>query len=103
MSGFQQCMSLKGDTTEEFTKYMARLNESLAQLSTVKPLALSEIYALAALMGLHQSASSRHERAYRELVTNINEGNALIVPVRMPCARAHANQGVAIPTGYGPL
>jgi hypothetical protein len=26
VSGFQQCMSLKGDTTEEFTKYMARLN-----------------------------------------------------------------------------
>jgi hypothetical protein len=77
VSGFQQCMSLKGDTTEEFTKYMAHLNESLAQLSTVKPLALSEIYALAALMGLHQSASSRHERAYRDLVTNINEGNAL--------------------------
>jgi hypothetical protein len=77
VSGIQQCMSLKGDTTEEFTQYMARLNESLTQLSTVKPLALSEIYALAALMGLHQSASSRHERVYRELVTNINEGNAL--------------------------
>jgi hypothetical protein len=77
VSGFQQCMSLKGDTTEEFTKYMARLNESLAQLSTVQPLALSEIYALAALMGLHQSDSSRHERAYRDLMTYINEGNAL--------------------------
>jgi hypothetical protein len=70
-------MSLKGDTTEEFTKYMARLNESLTQLSTVKPLTLSEIYALAALMGLHQSASSRHERAYRDLITYINKGNAL--------------------------
>jgi hypothetical protein len=77
VSCFEHCMSLTGDTTEEFTKYMARLNESLAQLSTVKPLALSEIYALASLMGLHQSASSRHERAYPELVTNINEGNAL--------------------------
>jgi len=76
VSSFEHCMSLTCDTTEEFTQYMARLNESLAQLSTVKPLALSEIYALAALMGLHQSASSRHERAYRELVTNINEGNA---------------------------
>jgi len=29
VSGFQQCRSLKGDTTEEFTKYMALLNESL--------------------------------------------------------------------------
>jgi hypothetical protein len=77
VSGFQHCMSLHGDTTEEFTKYMARLNESLAQLSTVKPLALSEIYALGALIGLHQSGSSRHERAYRELLTYINEGNAL--------------------------
>jgi hypothetical protein len=43
VSGFQHCMSLHGDTTEEFTKYMARLNESLAQLSTVQPMALSEI------------------------------------------------------------
>jgi hypothetical protein len=77
VSGFQHCMSLHGDTTEEFTKYMARLNESLAQLSTVQPMSLSEIYALGALIGLHQSGSSRHERAYRELLTYINEGNAL--------------------------
>ena len=56
---------------------MARLNESLAQLSTVQPMALSEIYALGALIGLHQSGLSRHERAYRELLTYINEGNAL--------------------------
>ena len=26
-----------------------------------------------------------------------------LAPVRMPCARAHVNQGVAISTGYGPL
>ena len=70
-------MSLHGDTTEEFTKYMGRLNESLAQLSTVQPMALSEIYALGALIGLHQSGLSRHERAYRELMTYINEGNAI--------------------------
>jgi len=56
---------------------MARLNESLAHLSTVQPMALSEIYALGALMGLHQSALSRHERAYSELMTYINEGNAI--------------------------
>ena len=77
VSGFQYCMSLNDDTTEEFTKYMARLNESLAHLSTVQPMALSEIYALGALMGLHQSALSRHERAYSELMTYINESNAI--------------------------
>ena len=80
MIGFQQCMSLKDDTTEAFTKYMALLallNESLAQLSTVKPMALSEIYALDALMVLHLSESSRHECAYSDLMTYINEGNAL--------------------------
>ena len=38
---------------------------------------ISEIYALAALMGLHLSESSRHERAYRDLMTFIDEGNAL--------------------------
>jgi hypothetical protein len=77
VSGFQQCMSLKDDTTEAFNKYMALLNESLVQLSTVQPLTLSEIYALAALMGLHLSESSRHERSYRDLMTFVDEGHAL--------------------------
>jgi hypothetical protein len=46
---------------------MARVNESLAQLATVKPMSLSEIYVLAAVMGLHLSQSPRHERSYREV------------------------------------
>jgi hypothetical protein len=50
--GFEQCMSIQDDSTATFTNYIARLNESLAQLVTVKPRSLSEIYALAALMGL---------------------------------------------------
>jgi hypothetical protein len=75
--GFQQCMSLEDDSTAGFTQYMARLNESLAQFSTVQPMTLSEIYALAALMGLHLSESSSHERPYRDLMTFIDEGNAL--------------------------
>ena len=70
-------MSLQDDSTAAFTQYMARLNESLAQLATVQPMTLSEIYALDALMGLHLSESSRHERAYRDLMTFIDEGNAL--------------------------
>ena len=65
--GFQQCMSLQDDSTAAFTKYMALLNESLAQLATVQPMTFSEIYALAALMGLHLSESSRHDRAYSDL------------------------------------
>jgi hypothetical protein len=77
VSGFEQCMSIQDDSTATFTKYMARLNESLAQLATVKSMSLSEIYALAALMGLHLSSSPRHERAYRDLMTFIDEGNAL--------------------------
>jgi hypothetical protein len=75
--GFEQCMSIQDDSTATFTKYIARLNESLAQLATVKPMPLSEIYALAALMGLHLSSSARHERAYRDLMTFIDEGNTL--------------------------
>jgi hypothetical protein len=77
VSGFEQCMSIQDDSTATFTKYIARLNESLAQLATVKPMSISEIYALAALMGLHLSPSARHERAYRDLMTFIDEGNAL--------------------------
>ena len=77
MTGFEHCMSIPDDSTATFTKYIARLNESLAQLATVKPMSLSEIYALAALMGLHLSSSARHERAYRDLMSFIDEGNAL--------------------------
>jgi len=77
VSGFEQCMSIQDDSTATFTKYIDRLNESLAQLATVKPMSLSEIYALAARMGLHLSPSARHERAYRDLMTFIDEGNAL--------------------------
>jgi len=77
VSGFQQCISLQEDSTAGFTQYMARLNESLDQLSTVQPMTLSDIYALAALMVLHLSESSRLERAYRDLMTFIDEGNAL--------------------------
>ncbi len=77
MSGFEQCMSIQDDSTATFTKYIARLNESLAQLATVKLMSISEIYVLAALMGLHLSPSVRHERAYRDLMTFIDEGNVL--------------------------
>ena len=70
-------MSIKDDSTATFTKYIAGLNESLAPLATVKPMSLSEIYALAALMGLYLSPSTRHERAYRDLMTFIDEDNAL--------------------------
>jgi hypothetical protein len=77
--GFEQCMSIHDDSTATFTKYIALLNESLAQLATVKPMSISEIYALATLMGLHLSPSARHERAYRDLMTFIDEGNALML------------------------
>ena len=35
VSGFEQCMSIQDDSKATFTKYMARLNESLAHLTTV--------------------------------------------------------------------
>jgi hypothetical protein len=77
VNGFEQCMSIHDDSTATFTKYIVRLNESLVQLATVKPMSISEIYALAALKGLHLPPSARHERAYRDLMTFIDEGNAL--------------------------
>ena len=40
-------------------------------------MSLSEIYAFTAIMGLHLSPSARHERAYSDLMTLIDEGNAL--------------------------
>jgi len=77
VSGFEQCMSLPDDSTATFTKYIVRLNESLDQLATVKQMSISEIYALAAFMGLHLSSSARHERDYLDLMSFIDEGNAL--------------------------
>jgi len=74
---FEQCMSIQDDSSATFTKYINHLNESLAQLATVKPMSISKIYALAALMGLHLSPSAHHEHAYSDLMTFIDEGNAL--------------------------
>jgi hypothetical protein len=74
---FEQCMSIQDDSTATFTTYIFRLNESLAQLVTVKLMSISEIYALAAIMGLHLSPSARHERAYSDLMAFIDEGNTL--------------------------
>ena len=74
VNGFEQCMSIQDDSTPMFTKYIARLNKPLTQLATVKPMSVSEIYALASLMELHLSSSARH---VRDLTTFIDEGNAL--------------------------
>jgi hypothetical protein len=38
---------------------------------------VTDIYALAALKGLHLSSSARYERAYLDLMTYINEGHAI--------------------------
>ena len=38
VNGFEQCMSIQDDSTAMFTKYIARLNETLTQLATVKPM-----------------------------------------------------------------
>jgi hypothetical protein len=54
-------------------------------------MSLSEIYALGALMGLHQSGSSRHERAYRELMTYINEGNAITLDEVLKIGLKHSS------------
>jgi hypothetical protein len=42
-------------------------------------MSISEIYAFTAIMGLHLSPSARHERAYSDLMTLIDEGNALTI------------------------
>jgi hypothetical protein len=39
-------------------------------------MSISEIYALAPIMGLHLSPSARHERAYRDLMTFIDDSSA---------------------------
>jgi hypothetical protein len=60
-----------------FTKYIAHINESLTLIDTVQQMSVTNIYALDVLMGLHLSSSARHERAYRDLMTYIDEGYAI--------------------------
>jgi hypothetical protein len=63
VSCLERCMSIPDYSSPAFTKYIAHINESLAQLDTVQLMSVTNIYALAALMGLHLSSSARYERA----------------------------------------
>ena len=93
-------MSIQDDSTATFTKYINHLNESLAQLATVKPMSISEIYTLVALMGLHLSPSARHERAYSALMTFIDEGNALTLEEVLKINLKHSRNHPSTANGF---
>jgi hypothetical protein len=75
--GLEKCLTFKDDSTAVFTTYIATVNESASQLGNMPPMSITDIYALVTLMGLHMSSSDRHEKAYRELIAYVDEGNAI--------------------------
>jgi hypothetical protein len=70
-------MSLKDDSMASITSFIAATNESVSQLGNMPDMSVSGIYALSTLMVLYLSPSAQHEKAYRDLVAYVDEGNAL--------------------------
>jgi len=75
--GLEKCLTFKDDSTTVFTTDITTVNESASQLDNMPPMSITDIYALVTLMGLHMSSSDRHEKAYRELIAYVDEGNAI--------------------------
>jgi hypothetical protein len=70
-SGFHTMPSGRGDRGEAPMMFLSLLLE-------LPPAAfVTDIYALTALMGLHLSSSARYGRAYRDLMTYIDEAHAI--------------------------
>ena len=75
--GLQTCLNLKSDSPTSAAEYIAAVNTSASQLSHVEPMTVHDVYALVTLMGLHLSDASGHQKAYKELLAYIDDGNAL--------------------------
>ena len=71
------CLGFKDDSDDATTDYITSINSGTSQLSNMQPMTVSGIYALVTLMGLHLFDPSDHQKAYKELLTYIDQGNFL--------------------------
>ena len=71
------CLKLKDDFSAAGCDYIERVNTSVSQLAKLQNLTVPDVYVFVSLMGLYLSDASSHQKAYKELITYINDGNEL--------------------------
>ena len=79
--GLKTCLCFKDDSTPAATAYMTSVNPSASQLSHVQPMTVPDVYALVTLMGLYLSEASGHQKAYKELLSHVDDGHTLTLEV----------------------
>jgi hypothetical protein len=79
--GLRTCLGFKDDSTTAATDYIASINASVSQLSHMHPMTVPDVYALVTLMGLYLSEASGHQKAYKELLSHVDDGHTLTLEV----------------------
>jgi hypothetical protein len=75
--GLKACLKFKDDSSAAGCAYIESVNTSVSQLSNLPHLSVPDVFALVSLMGLYLSDAHGHQKAYKDLITFIDEGNEL--------------------------
>ena len=80
------------DSEADFVTWMDKVNTAHAQLQGVPPMSMSDLFALVALVGMDRSKHGRYQKAYRELIADIDAGNAVSLDKVMQIGLKHARR-----------
>ena len=75
--GLKACLKFKDDSSAAGCAYIESVNTSVSQLSNLPHLSVPDVFALVSLMGLYLSDAHGHQKAYKDLIAFIDEGNEL--------------------------
>ena len=76
--GLKTCLGFKDNSTASCTDYIAMsINTSVSQLGHMPAMSVQDVSALVTLMGLYLSDASGHQKAYKELIAHVDDGNDL--------------------------
>ena len=75
--GLKVCLKFKDDSSAAGCAYIESVNTSVSQLSNLPHLSVPDVFALVSLMGLYLSEAHGHQKAYKDLISFIDEGNEL--------------------------
>ena len=80
------------DSEADFVPWMDKVNTAHAQLQGVPPMSMSDLFALVALVGMDRSKHGRYQKAYQELIADIDAGNAVSLDKVMQIGLKHARR-----------
>ena len=80
------------DSEADFVTWMDKVNTAHAQLQGVPPMSMSDLFALVALVGMDRSKHGRYQKAYRELIADIDAGNAVSLDKVLQIGLKHARR-----------